>query len=154
MGYSYLSLSEPKPSEPVRAKNEDETRKEMLSEVTRSHFKYYMTNILQKAETLRTRLQLALFKVQTNQTSKPFSRLNAPRSRSPELPPLPQSSSPLSSPPDRGCFMPMSPESKIAIARARATMQTKPSVKALDTIGHPTILPTAFSARNFEPETR
>ena len=119
-------------SEP-RAKSEEETRKDMLSE---------------KAETLRTRLQLALFKVQTNQTSKPFSRLDQPRFCSPQLPPQPRSSSPLSSPPERHAhFTPMSPESRVAIARARATMQVKPRVQPLDKLSRPTIVPTPFSAR-------
>ena len=122
--------------EVARATSEEGTRKDLLSE---------------KAETLRTRLQLAFFKVQTNQTSKPFARLNQPRSRSPELPTLPLSSSPLSSPPERRShFTPISPESKIAIARARATMQAKPRVQPLNKLGHPTIVPTTFSARNLE----
>lgn len=119
-------------SNQVRARSEEETRRDTLSE---------------KAETLRTRLQLALFKVQTNQTSKPFSRLNQPRTRPPELPPQ-LSSSPLSSPPERHAhFTPMSPESKIAIARARATMQVKQRVPPLDAIGHPALMSTTFSAR-------
>ena len=123
--------------EPARAKSNEVTRKDMLSE---------------KAETLRTRLQLALFKVQTNQTSKPFSRLIQPRTRSPELS-LQMSSSPISSPPQRHAhFTPISPESKIAIARARATMQAKPRVRPLDTLGHPTIMPTDYSAREGRDE--
>lgn len=42
----------------------------------------------------------------------------------------------------------MSPESKIAIARARATMQPKPRVTSLEKVSHPTIVPTAFSTRH------
>lgn len=137
-GLQMLEVTEKPQPEPAKAKSEEETRRDMLSE---------------KAETLRTRLQLALFKVQTNQTSKPFSRLNQPRSHSPQLPPQPLSSSPLSSPPERHAhFAPMSPESKIAIARARATMQPKPHVQPPDGLSHPSILPTAFSARRADDE--
>lgn len=129
-----LELAEKKiVPELVRAKNEEKSRRDMLSE---------------KAETLRTRLQLALFKVQSNQTSKPFSRLNRPLACSPKLPPQSLSSSPLLSSPGRHARLtPISPESKIAVARARATMQVKPHVQPLDKCGHPTIVPTAFSAR-------
>ena len=90
----------------------------------------------QKAETLRTRLQLALYKVQTNQISKPFSRLQKPRSSSPELPPRPPS-----------LKRAVNPEGVIAAARARATKQRKPAVKRLSEMAVPRILPTAYSAR-------
>jgi hypothetical protein len=94
-----------------------------------------LTSSLQKAETLRTRLQLALYKVQTNQVSKPFSRLEQPRSLSPELPPQPPS------------LGRTSPEGIVAAARARATQQKKPAVRNLNSLPMPTIVPTAYSAR-------
>jgi hypothetical protein len=89
----------------------------------------------QKAEALRTRLQLALYKVQTNQVSKPFSRLEQPRPSSPELPPQPPS------------LRRISPEGIVAAARARATQQKKPAIRNLNSLPIPTILPTAYSAR-------
>jgi hypothetical protein len=91
--------------------------------------------VFQKAETLRTRLQLAYYKVQTNQISKPFSRLEQPRPSSPDLPPQPSSLSRTS------------PEGIVAAARARATQQRKPAVRNLNSMPIPTILPTAYSAR-------
>jgi hypothetical protein len=88
----------------------------------------------------------------TQQASKPFSRLEQPRPRSPEYP-QPLSSSPTSSPPTRHAhFNPMSPESRIAIARARATIQPKPRAQPLGKLGHPTIGPTAFSPRHTHSE--
>ena len=89
----------------------------------------------QKAETLRTRLQLALFKVRTNQINKPFSRLEQPRSSSPELPQQPSS------------LRRTSPEGIVAAARSRATQQKKPVVRNLNALPIPTIVPTAYSAR-------
>ena len=89
----------------------------------------------QKAEILRTRLQLALYKVQSNQISKPFSRLQWRRSSSPELPPQPSS------------LQRASPEGIVAAARARATQQKKPAVRNLSAMSIPTILPTTYSAR-------
>lgn len=41
----------------------------------------------------------------------------------------------------------ISPESRVAIARARATMDRKPAVRPLESLAMPTIAPTAFSAR-------
>jgi hypothetical protein len=122
------------------------------------HMNNPKTNTSQKASALRTRLQLALYKVQTNQTSTPFMRLRpnstkSPRPRSPQLPPM--SSSPMSSPPRRHWrAVTMSPESKIAIARAKATMGAKPVVRNLDDIAHPTIAPGALSARNMNANVR
>jgi hypothetical protein len=144
-------------------KTEEEARKELMAEV--SCFPHNSaaestifgpsldetnTNTTQKASLLRTRLQLALYKVQTNQTSTPFPRLRqnstkSPRPKSPQLPPM--SSSPMSSPRRDWRSLTMSPESKIAIARAKATMQVKPVVRKLGDIVQPTINPTGFSAR-------
>ena len=103
--------------------------------------------MIQKAATLRTRLQLAFHKVQTDQVSTPFSRLNHP-SKSASPPPQPYSSSPMSSPhlPTRSSYV-NSPESRVAIVRARAAMQRKPPVKQLGHIAMPDIKPTAYSAR-------
>jgi hypothetical protein len=94
----------------------------------------------QTAETLRTRLQLAFYKVQTNQVSKPFSRLEQPRLSSPELPPQPPS------------LRRTSPEGIIAAARARATQLKKPAVRSLNGLPIPTIVPTAYSARYMHVE--
>lgn len=95
---------------------------------------------MQKAETLRTRLQLALYKVQTNQISRPFSRLEKPRAPSPELPPQPPS------------LNRRSPEGIIAAARARAAGQIKPAVRNLNSLPIPIIVPTAYSASYMEEE--
>jgi len=92
-------------------------------------------DLIEKAETLRTRLQLAIYKVQTNQVGKPFSRLEKPRSTSPELP---------AQPPSLGRA---TPEGIIAAAKARATGQRKPAVRNLTALPIPTIVPTAYSAR-------
>lgn len=48
----------------------------------------------------------------------------------------------------------LSPETVIARARARATMEAKPSVKPLSHVPFPTIAPTRFSARWSEPTAR
>ena len=103
------------------------------------------------ASRLRARLQLALFKVQSNQITTPFSRL-APPSKSKSPSPLAKAylSSPMSSPPAAlrsASRYVNSPESRIAIARAKAAMQRKPSMKPLEAIAMPNIRPTAFSAR-------
>ncbi|KIW44892.1 uncharacterized protein PV06_03329 [Exophiala oligosperma] len=122
-------------------KPEGDTRKEML---------------LEKAETLRTRLQLAIYKIQTNQISKPFWQLTVPKHApsSPEIPAM-SSSSPRAgssstlrpSSVHRHPVSAISPESRVAIARARATMKSKPPVRPLRSLAVPTIAPTAFSAR-------
>ncbi|EXJ86582.1 hypothetical protein A1O3_03535 [Capronia epimyces CBS 606.96] len=131
-----------------RPKTQEESRKEML---------------LEKAETLRTRLQLAIFKIQTNQVSRPFARLQIPeakaRSSSPDLAAL-SSSSPGSSSTVRAYPGPgRSPavtqqqqqqqdqEARVASARARATMGPNPKVRSLSSLPMPSIAPTAFSAR-------
>ena len=41
----------------------------------------------------------------------------------------------------------LTPETKVALARARATMETKPAVRSLSSIPVPTIMPTEYSAR-------
>lgn len=149
-----VSGKETAPAAPKAAKSDEEKRRVMLSEVRGSPQVCSIgIDKSQKAETLRTRLQLALYKVQTNQTSKPFSRLTHPREWSPEPAPQAISSSPLSSPRRRGHFSSMSPESKIAIARARATMQAKQHTRPLEKVTHPTIVPTAFSARRVENDS-
>ncbi len=143
-----------------RPKTEEDTRKEMLLEVFYPVINslWYLAHMLQKAETLRTRLQLALYKIQTNQISMPFSRMTVPKttkSSSPEVP-GPSSSSPRSSStlrPSSSVQWPttttplLTPESTVAIARARATMDPKPTIKPLSSFPIPTIEPTAFSAR-------
>ncbi|OAL29193.1 hypothetical protein AYO20_09246 [Fonsecaea nubica] len=119
-----------------KPKAEEDARKQMM---------------LEKAETLRTRLQLALYKIQTNQITKPFSRLQVPRITSP--PPRlskPSSSSPQSSSTVRQTPAPESSvdqEARVAVARACATMGPKPAVKQLSSLPMPEIVPTAFSAR-------
>ncbi|EXJ64726.1 hypothetical protein A1O7_01064 [Cladophialophora yegresii CBS 114405] len=106
--------------------------------------------MLERAEALRTRLQLAFYKIQTNQIMTPLARLQVPkdRSSSPSLPAL--SSSPRSSStvrPDHSETTTISPESRVALARARATLGPRPAVRALSTLPIPKITPTAFSAR-------
>ncbi|KAH0841290.1 hypothetical protein FOPE_06318 [Fonsecaea pedrosoi] len=118
-----------------KPKAEEDARKQMM---------------LEKAETLRTRLQLALYKIQTNQITKPFSRLQVPRITS--LPPRlsKPSSSPQSSSTVRQTPAPESSadqEARVAVARACATMGPKPAVKQLSSLPMPEIVPTAFSAR-------
>jgi len=110
-----------------------------------------MIDFGKKAETLRTRLQLALYKVQTNQASKPFARLQVPKARSssPELPP-PSSSTPRRTSSTTRISLSHtipSPESQIALARAKATMQEKPAIQSLGGLSVPTIVPTSFSSR-------
>lgn len=108
--------------------------------------------LLEKATLLRTRLQLAMHKVETNQTSKPFSRLIRPKSTSPELSLPPRLFSATILPNDR---LPsehgarLSPESQIAIHRARAfrgAYQTK-AIQRLNSLPIPKIVPTAYSSR-------
>lgn len=48
----------------------------------------------------------------------------------------------------------ISPETVIARARARATMQTKPVLKPLSQIPFPTIVPTTYTARFVESTTQ
>lgn len=107
-------------------------------------------HLLEKATMLRTRLQLAMHKVQTNQTSKPFSRLDKPTTTSPELslPPRVFTANVLPPQPDSTSIR-NSPESQIAANRARAfhgAYQIKP-VQRLSAFPMPKIVPTAYSAR-------
>ena len=100
-----------------------------------------MDNILQdfqKTELLRIHLRLAFYKVQTNQTNKPFSRLQLPRTSSPELPPQPPQ------------IMQTDPEAIVAGARLRATLQQKPVLKSLNSMPVPVIVPTAYSVKQME----
>lgn len=134
-----------KPAEKDTSESEVAARKKMLSE---------------KAAELQTRLQLALYKVQTKQTSQPFSRLKVPkpprdRSSSPPtnwMPVLrtPQlSSSTIKEPSsvrtvtsahqhDRSIF---SAEAGIAAMRAQATAQLKPPVRNLNSLPIPQLDP-------------
>jgi Whi5 like len=112
--------------------------------------------LLEKATMLRTRLQLAMHKVQTNQTSKPFSRLDKPTTTSPSLPPRLFTANAL--PPQRDSTgIRNSPESQIAANRARAfrgAYQANP-VQRLSALPMPKIVPTAYSARYMtQPQSR
>jgi hypothetical protein len=110
------------------------------------------SELLEKVTMLRTRLQLAMHKVETNQTSKPFSRLDKPKSASPELslPPRPFSTtiSPNHHQPS-GHGARLSPESQIAIHRARAFRGAylDKAVKRLESLPTPKIVPTKYSSR-------
>lgn len=134
------SKDQPPPTDPAVA------RKKMLEE---------------KAEQLRTRLQLAMFKVQTKQTNQPFSRLKYPkitnreRSKSPpELPTLrlttpTLSSSTIKQPSSNRTIGPHtneprlinSAEEHIAAMRARAANQQKPAVRNLNSLPIPRLDP-------------
>lgn len=122
------------------------TRKKMLEE---------------KAEQLRTRLQLAMFKVQTKQTNQPFSRLKYPkrtdRNQSASPPGLPTfrlttptlSSSTVKQPSSARTVLPQdhepasvhSAEEHIAAMRARAANQQKPVVRDLSSLPMPRLDP-------------
>ncbi|EXJ65676.1 uncharacterized protein A1O5_11203 [Cladophialophora psammophila CBS 110553] len=118
-----------------RPKTEKDARKEMM---------------LEKAETLRTRLQLALYKIQTNQITRPFARLQVPKVTSPPPQLTGSSSSPRSSStvrPSPGPENSAAQETRVAMARARATMGPRPAIKLLSSLPMPEIVPTAFSAR-------
>ncbi|KIW35614.1 uncharacterized protein PV07_02300 [Cladophialophora immunda] len=128
-------IDEPEIVDGQEPKTEEDARKQMM---------------LEKAETLRTRLQLALYKIQTNQITKPFARLQVPRTTSPPPQLPPPSSSPHSSSTVRQSSVPemsAAQEARVAIARARATMGPRPTVKNLSSLPTPEIVPTAFSAR-------
>ncbi|KAJ9608684.1 hypothetical protein H2200_006455 [Cladophialophora chaetospira] len=133
-GMPMIEDNELPPSSEKKQETEEEARREMMHE---------------KAETLRTRLQLAFYKIQTHQITSPFARLQKPRSPSPCLPAA--SSSPRSSstvrPDDPVQHVVMSPESRVALARARATSGPRPSVRSLSALPTPQIAPTTFSAR-------
>ena len=110
----------------------------------------FYTDAPQKAETLRTRLQLALYKIQTNQTTAPFARLQVPKPRSPSPEPHISSSSPKSSStlrPNSVQDDSISLEARVAAARARATSGLIPTVRPLSALPMPQLAPTAFSAR-------
>lgn len=104
-----------------------------------------------QADRLRMRLQLALYKVRTNQTTTPFNRLrHQSRSKSPPaVQQPPYSSSPPSSPAEPKC---PSPESRIAMMRTMAAMQQKQTVNPLHSMPMPVIKPTAFSSRQMDQE--
>ncbi|OCT44199.1 hypothetical protein CLCR_00639 [Cladophialophora carrionii] len=130
----------------------EDARKEMMLEVDNSCSiaGHSVLTRPQRAEALRTRLQLAFYKIQTNQITTPLARLQVPKARSssPRLPAM--SSSPRSSStvrPDCSETTAISPESRVALARARATSGPRPAVRALSTLPIPKIAPTAFSAR-------
>lgn len=137
--------------------------------------------IILAAEQMKARLQLALFKVQSNQTKVPFSRLKRPRpdpthSSSPHVPAVfaqpqlpipktyPHSSSTIKAPSSaRTISAPPSSaiEAHVSDLRHHATAQTKPAVPDLSAFPHPVIKPTTFSARwnnvpqgIFQPPTR
>lgn len=115
----------------------------------------------EKAEQLRTRLQLAMFKVQTKQTNQPFSRLKYPkatnrdRSSSPPVFSVPRlstptlSSSTIKQPSSARTIGPQhehvrsvnSAEEHIAAMRAQAANQQKPAVRKLDSIPIPRLDP-------------
>lgn len=115
----------------------------------------------EKAEQLRTRLQLAMFKVQTKQTNQPFSRLKYPkpknRERSTSPPILPTlrlttptlSSSTVKQPSSARTILPQqnepasinSAEEHIAAMRARAANQQKPTVRNLNSLPMPRLDP-------------
>lgn len=115
----------------------------------------------EKAQQLRTRLQLAMFKVQTKQTTQPFSRLKYPkpanRDRSTSPPVLPTfslttptlSSSTVKQPSSTRTILPQqhkpalvnSAEEHIAAMRARAANQQKPPVRNLNSLPMPRLDP-------------
>ncbi|KAK5070981.1 hypothetical protein LTR64_003956 [Lithohypha guttulata] len=123
--------------------------------------------LIQKAAELQTRLQLALYKVQTKQTGQPFSRLKAPqplrqRSASPPTnwrPMLatPQLSSSTAKEPSSGRTITSinhtqdsravhSAEATIAAMRAQATAQTKPPVRDLNSLPMPQLDPALLES--------
>ncbi len=89
----------------------------------------------QRADLLRIRLQLAAYKVRTDQTRTPFFWLRGPRS-----------------PPEcLGLPVIKGEEGVISAARSRATDQEKRVVRTLNSLPMPTIIPTAYSARYMVP---
>lgn len=121
----------------------------------------------EKAAELRTRLQLALYKVQTRQTGQPFSRLKSPpssvgRSSSPLpkfVPKLatPQfSSSTIAAPSSASTIRQHqrdpsidSAEAQIAVMRARATAQPKRPVRSLSSLPMPILDPQLMGDSSF-----
>lgn len=84
---------------------------------------------------LRIRLQLAAYKVKTNQTKTPFFWLHGPRP-SPERQRMP---------------LIKREEGVISAARRQAIGQLKSAVRNLNSLPLPTIVPTAYSARYMAP---
>lgn len=114
------------------------------------------SQLLEKVTMLRTRLQLAMHKVETNQTSKPFSRLDKPKSVSPELSLSPRLFSATVVPSDckpQEASARLSPESQIAIHRASAFRGAylDRGVQRLNSLSVPRIVPTAYSSRYMVP---
>lgn len=146
----------PVPQDPVTAPtSSDSARKEAIVLAT---------------EQMKARLQLALFKVQSNQTKVPFSRLKRPRPEpipqthpnsphipatfaQPQLPaprPWPQSSSTVKAPSSaRTISAPQSSaiEAQVPNFPQHVTAQGKSTVPDLSAFPHPVIKPTTFSAR-------
>lgn len=135
------SMKPPAPQQPV---SEASARKQLLME---------------KAAELQTRLQLALYKVQTRQTNMPFSRLKVPkparqRSSSPPTNWMPElstprlSSSTIREPSSVRTVVGGSEEStrlaeaKIAAARSAAANQEKPPVRNLNSLPVPQLDPS------------
>lgn len=89
----------------------------------------------QKAETLRTRLQLAAYKIKTNQAKTPFLWLRSAGALREQLkaPPIKYE------------------EDVVWAARTQATDQEKPVVRNLNSLPMPRIVPTAYSARYIVP---
>ena len=98
-----------------------------------------------KVEQLRVRLQLAHYKVKTDQTRTPFSHLKSPVRciPSPELPIVRfAETGPYQCPANDEVR-----EDYVAHRRAGVTAQVKLDIRPLNTIPVPRILPTAYSAR-------
>lgn len=111
----------------------------------------------EKAAELRTRLQLALYKVETKQTSQPFSRLRTPKPRcersvTPPATWMPMLATPhLSSsttsartivPNHQDDHLIDSAEAHIAAMRAQAANQQKPAVRNLNSLPIPQLDPS------------
>lgn len=84
---------------------------------------------------LRIRLQLAAYKVKTNQTKTPFFWLHGPQS----------------SPERRRMPLIKREEGVISAAKRQATDQLESAVRKLNSLPLPTIVPTAYSARYMAP---
>ena len=117
-------------------------------------------DIAEKIAQMQTRLQLAMYKVETKQTTQPFSRLKSKsqhtRQRSsPTIPTLstPKLSSSSTVRPNQS-YAGMSPDSwqtdaaeaHIAAMRAQATAQTKPPVRDLSSLPMPQLDPALMGA--------
>ncbi|KAK5074521.1 hypothetical protein LTR24_010153 [Lithohypha guttulata] len=155
-GSDAMQMLEPVDKEQKKeAEHQDEKREESPGAVARKRM------LDEKAAELRTRLQLALYKVETRQTSQPFSRLKTPkpqreRSISPPttwMPTLgtPQlSSSTIKQPSSARTIAPThqddrsidSAEAHIAAMRAQAANQLKPAVRNLNSLPVPQLDPS------------